>query len=107
MKKEEIDKIIEAWKSYLLQGQLEEYELEIDNSVPMEFAAIALHLDVQTVRAAGQVEEYYEGYRQAAVDVLNIMGVEIAQDDYNKVISLFKKESDDDKQEELKKHIWG
>jgi len=107
MKKEEIDKIIEAWKSYLLQGQLEEYELEIDNSVPMEFAAIALHLDVQTVRAAGQVEEYYEGYRQAAVDVLNIMGVEIAQDDYNKVISLFKKESDEDKQEELKKHIWG
>ena len=107
MKKEEIDKIIEAWKSYLLQGQLEEYELEIDNSVPMEFAAIALHLDVQTVRAAGQVEEYYEGYRQAAVDVLNIMGVEIAQDDYKKVISLFKKESDDDKQEELKKHIWG
>ena len=107
MKKEEIDKIIEAWKGYLLQGQLEEYELEIDNSVPMEFAAIALHLDVQTVRAAEQVEEYYEGYRQAAVDVLNIMGVEIAQDDYNKVISLFKKESDEDKQEELKKHIWG
>ncbi|MCC6712656.1 MAG: hypothetical protein IT344_04770 [Candidatus Dadabacteria bacterium] len=107
MRKEEIDKIIEAWKSYLLQGQLEGYELEIDKSVPMEFAAIALHLDVQTVRAAGQVEEYYEGYRQAAVDVLNIMGVEIAQDDHSKVISLFKKASDDDKQEELMKHIWG
>ncbi len=107
MKKEEIDKIIEAWKSYLLQGQLEDYELEIDKSVPMEFAAIALHLDAQTVRAAGQVEEFYEGYRQAAVDVLGIMVVEIAQDDYYKVISLFKMESDEDKQEELKKHIWG
>jgi hypothetical protein len=107
MKKEEIDKIIESWKSYLLQGQLEGYELEIDKSVPMEFAAIALHMDAQTVRAAGQVEEFYEGYRQAAVDVLNIMGVEIAQDDYHKVISLFRKESGDDKQEELKKHIWG
>ena len=107
MKKEEIDKIIEAWKSYLLQGQLEDYELEIDKSVPMEFAAIALHLDAQTVRAAGQVEEFYEGYRQAAVDVLGIMVGEIAQDDYYKVISLFKMESDEDKQEELKKHIWG
>ena len=35
------------------------------------------------------------------------MGVEIAQDDQFKVISLYKKEKHDDKQEELKKHIWG
>ena len=59
------------------------------------------------MRASGEVEEYYEGYRQAAVDVLNLIGVEIAQDDQMRVISLFRKETGDDKQEELKKHIWG
>lgn len=107
MKKEDVEKIINAWKGYLLKDQLEGYELEIDQNIPPEFAAIALHLDAQTVRAASQVEEYYEGYRQAAVDVLNLIGVEISQDDQLRVISLYKKDPEDDKQEELKKHIWG
>jgi hypothetical protein len=107
MNKEDIEKVIDAWKSHLLVGQLEGYQLEIDKNIIPEFAAIALFLDSKTVKAAGEIEEYYEGYRQAAVDVLNLMGVEIAQDDQFKVISLYKKEKDDDKQEELKKHIWG
>lgn len=107
MKKEEIEKVIQAWKNHLLVDQLEGYQLEISEDVPLEFAAIALHLDSKTVRAAGEVEEFYEGYRQAAVDVLNLIGVEIAQDDQLRVISLFRKESGNSKQEELIKHIWG
>ena len=107
MKKETIEKIIDAWKSHLLVGPLEGYQLEIADDVPEAFAALALYLDSKTVRASGEVEEFYEGYRQAAVDVLNLIGVEIAQDDQMKVISLFRKETGDDKQEELKKHIWG
>ena len=107
MNQEDIDRIIEAWKSHLLVGPLEGYQLEIADDVPEAFAALALYLDSKTVRASGEVEEFYEGYRQAAVDVLNLIGVEIAQDDQMKVISLFRKETGDDKQEELKKHIWG
>ncbi len=107
MKKEEIEKVIQAWKNHLLVDQLEGYQLEIAEDVPLEFAAIALYLDSKTVRAAGEVEEFYEGYRQAAVDVLNLIGVEIAQDDQLRVISLFRKVSGDSKQEELIKHIWG
>lgn len=107
MTKEEIEKIINAWKSHLLTGQLEDYELEISDELPQEFAAIALYLDSRTVKASGEIEEYYEGYRSAALDVLNLIGVEMAQDDHNKVISLYKKEPEDDKEEELKKHIWG
>lgn len=107
MKKEEIEKVIEAWQNHLLVGHMEEYHLEIGDNVPPEFAAIALFLDSKTVRASGETEEFYEGYRQAAVDVLSLIGVEIAQDDQLKVISLFKKESGNDKQEELMKHIWG
>ena len=107
MNKEEIDKVIESWKNHLLVGPLEGYELEIDDSIPRAFAALALYLDSKTVKASGEIEEYYEGYRQAAVDVLNLIGVEISQDDQMKVISLYKKESNESKQEELKKHIWG
>jgi len=108
MKQESIDKIIDAWKSHLLTGELEDYQLEIDEKVPIEFAAIALHLDSRTVKAAGKKEEYYEGYRDAAVGVLNILQIKIFQDDQLKVISLLYEEpDDDDKQEELKKHIWG
>ena len=84
-----------------------DYQLEIDEKVPIKFAAIALHLDSRTVKAAGKKEEYYEGYRDAAVGVLNLLQIEIVQDDQLKVISLLYKESDDDKQEELKQHIWG
>ena len=107
MKQESIDKIINAWKSHLLADELEDYQLEIDEKVSIKFAAIALHLDSRTVKAAGKKEEYYEGYRDAAVGVLNLLQIEIVQDDQLKVISLLYKESDDDKQEELKQHIWG
>jgi hypothetical protein len=107
MKKEDIERVIQAWKNHLLVGHMEGYHLEIADDVPPEFAAIALFLDSKTVRASGEVEEFYEGYRQAAVDILNLIGVEISQDDQMRVISLFRKESGEDKQEELKRHIWG
>ena len=74
MKKEDIDKVIDAWKNHLLVGPLEGYQLEISDDVPEAFAAVALYLDSKTVRASGEVEEFYEGYRQAAVDVLNLIG---------------------------------
>ena len=107
MKKEIVDRIIDSWKSFLLQGDLEDYQLEIDERVPIKFAAVALHLDLRTVKASTKEEEYYEGYKDAAVEVLNLLQIEIAQDDQLKVISLYLKEVADDKQEELKQHIWG
>lgn len=107
MKEETIDKIINAWKNHLFQGEMQDYQLEIDDNVPIEFAAIALHLDSRTIKASGKEEEYYEGFRDAALEILNLIQVEIAQDDQLKVISLYHKETDDDKQEELAQHIWG
>lgn len=107
MKEETIEKIITAWKNHLFQGEMQEYELEIDENVPIEFAAIALHLDSRTIKASGKEEEYYEGFRDAALEILNLIQVEIAQDDQLKVVTLYHKETDDGKQEELAQHIWG
>ena len=107
MKQETIDRVINAWKSHLFQGELQDYQLEIDDNVPLAFAAIALHLDARTIKASGKEEEYYEGFREAAIEVLSLIEVEIAQDDQLKVISLYHKESDNGKQDELAQHIWG
>jgi hypothetical protein len=107
MKEESIDRIINAWKSHLLQGELSDYQLEIDEKIPTEFAAIALHLDSRTVKASGKEEAYYGGFRDAAIEVLTLLQVEIVQDDQFKVISLVHRDMEDDKQEELAQHIWG
>lgn len=107
MKQQNVDRVIDAWKSHLLQGELQDYQLEIDENVPIKFAALALHLDSRTVKASGKEEDYYEGFRDAAVEVLTLIEIEIVQDDQMKVISLLHRPAEDDKQEELKQHIWG
>lgn len=107
MKQEIIDRVIKAWKNHLFQGEMQDYQLEIDENVPPAFAAIALHLDSRTIKASGKEEEYYEGFRDAAIEILSLIEVEIAQDDQLKVVSLYHKENQDDKQEELAQHIWG
>ncbi|HXG31069.1 MAG TPA: hypothetical protein VNK81_05440 [Thermodesulfobacteriota bacterium] len=107
MRVEEFEKIVEMWSNHILVDALHGYRLEIDEDVPREFAAIALYLDSATVRAAGEVLEYYNGYRQAASDILNLIGVEMVQDDEMRMIQIKRKAIQEDKQETLKKYIWG
>ncbi|HWP91251.1 MAG TPA: hypothetical protein VNN20_03500 [Thermodesulfobacteriota bacterium] len=106
MRVEEFDRIVEMWKNHLLVDALEGYSLEIDEDVPREFAAIALFLDSTTVRAAGEVVDYYEGYKRAATDILSLIGVEMVQDDHMKLIQVKRSFVKEDKQELLKKYIW-
>lgn len=106
MRIEDFDKILEMWERHILVEALEDYSLEIESDVPKEFAAIALYLDSLTVRAAGEIQEYYEGYKQAATDVLNFMGVELVEDHDMKTIHVKRITSEEDKQEVLKKLIW-
>ncbi|HEX3036440.1 MAG TPA: hypothetical protein VHT73_15190 [Thermodesulfobacteriota bacterium] len=107
METEEFERIVETWRNYILVDALEGYQLEIDEDVPKEFAAIALYLDSATVRKAGDLEDFYQGYKQAATDVLNLIGVEMVQDDMMKVILIKRKISEEVKQEKLKEYIWG
>lgn len=107
MKVEELEKIVEMWKSHILVEVLGGYSLEIEEDVPKEFAAIALYLDSSTVRAAGESTEYYDGYRKASADILSLIGVEMIQDDEMKTIYIRRKAVEEDKQEILKQYIWG
>ncbi len=106
MRIEDFNKILEMWERHILVETLEDYSLEIESDVPKEFAAIALYLDSSTVRAAGEIQEYYEGYKQAATDILNFMGVELVEDHEMKTIHIKRIASEEDKQELLKKLIW-
>lgn len=107
MKIEDYEKVVEYWSRYILSGPLNDYKLEIDSELEEHFVAIALFLDTKTVRASGETEEFYEGYRQAATDILNFIGLELGQDDEKKVVTIYKSTSPADLQEELKQHIWG
>lgn len=107
MRVDEFDKVIEKWKNYILRGPLEGYTLEVDPDISNDIAGIALYLDHQTVRASGEIEEFYEGYRKAATDILEFIGVHLEQDDQNKIIRIAVSPNNSALQEELKKHIWG
>ena len=107
MTSEQYEKVVDQWKQYIFRGPLEDYSLEIDPSISNDIAAIALYLDQKTVKASGEVEEYYEGYRTAASDILQLVGVCLEQDDENKVVKVSVSPYDSSLQEELQKHIWG
>lgn len=107
MKVEDFENIVEAWKNHILVDALWGYSLEVDEDVPREFAAIALYLDSRTVRAAGETTEFYDGYRKASIDILELIGVEMVQDDEMKTIHIKRKVVEEDKQETLKHYIWG
>ena len=102
-----LDSVIEMYTNHLCRGDLEGFRVEIDPEVNDQLAAIALYLDSKTVRASGEIEEFYEGYRRAAFDVLSFIGVEFFEDRENKLIRINKSKYDAELQEELKKNIWG
>ena len=102
-----LDAVIEMYTNHLLQGELEGFRIEISPEITDELAAIALYLDSKTVRASGEIEEVYEGYKRAAFDVLSFMGVEFFEDKENKLIRIMKSNYDSDLQEQLKENIWG
>lgn len=107
MRVDEYDKVFEKWSDYILRGPLEGYTLEIDPDISKVLASIALFLDMQTVRASGDVEDFYEGYRKASTDILEFIGVHLTQDDEMKVIRINVSANNADLQEQLKQHIWG
>ena len=107
MRVDEFEKVIENWRSYILRGPLEDYTLEVDPAISDELAALALFLDIQTVRASGEVEEFYEGYRKASTDILEFIGVYLAQDDEMKIVRIDASSNKAELQEQLKQHIWG
>jgi len=107
MRVDEFDKVVDQWKNYIFRGPLEEYSLEIDPDISKDIAAIALYLDQKTVKASGEIEEFYDGYRSAANDILELIGVCLEQDDENKVVKVAIAPNNSSLQEELQKHIWG
>ena len=107
MTDEQFEKAVGKWKSFILNGPLTEYSLDIAPEISKEFAAVALFLDMQTVRASGNDEKFYEGYREASSDLLKFMGIEMFQDDERKRIALVPSSRDPEAQARLARSMWG
>jgi len=107
MRIEHPDEIVNKWKDIIIDGDLQDYTLKIDDDVNKDFGNLALFLDYMTVKASGHVMDYYDGYKQAASDILSLIGIYIVQDDEKKIINLKYQAPDNDIQEMLKKNIWG
>ena len=107
MNEEQFKKAVDKWKKFILNGPLAGYSLEIDPKIPKEFAAVALFLDIQTVRASGNDEKFYGGYREASSDLLKFMGVDMFQDDKSKKIALVPSSVDPEAQAKLARSMWG
>ncbi|QMU56599.1 MAG: hypothetical protein GKS04_05640 [Candidatus Mycalebacterium zealandia] len=107
MTEEQFNKAVEKWKNFILKGPLAEYTLEIDPKILKEFAAVALFLDIQTIRASGNEEKFYEGYREASSDILKFMGIEMFQDDNKKKIALVPSSYDPEARTRLARSMWG
>ncbi len=104
---EKSEEVIENWKNQILVGPLEDFELEIGEDVPREHAVIALFLDLSTVKAAGNTQEFYDGYSKAAQDLLRFLGIELFQDDTQKKVYIQRSRAFQETQERLKEFIWG
>lgn len=107
MRIEKYDEILGKWTDSICSGDLEGYNVTIDDDVKKDYAGIAMFLDYMTVKASGHVMDYYEGYKQAASDILGLIGIYLVQDDQKKIINIKYQPPDDDMQERLKEHIWG
>lgn len=107
MRIEKYDEIEEKWSDTICSGDLEGYKVTIDDDVKKDYARIAMFLDYMTVKASGHVMDYYDGYKQAASDILGLIGIYMIQDDERKIINIKYQAPDDDVQERLKEHIWG
>jgi hypothetical protein len=107
MRIEKYDELEQKWIESICSGDLEGYTLKIDDDVKKQYAGIAMFLDYMTVKASGHVMDYYDGYKQAASDILGLIGIYMVQDDEKKIINIKYQSPDDDTQERLKEHIWG
>ncbi len=107
MTEEQFNKAVDKWKNFMLRGPLAEYTLEIDTKIAREFVAVALFLDIQTVRASGEDEKFYEGFREASSGILKFMGVEMFQDDEQKKIALVSSSQDPEARARLARAMWG
>ena len=107
MRVEQLDKVIEMWSKHVLTGTMEGYKIEIEDNVKEDFASITLYMDFKTCRASGEVEEFYEGYKRASIDLLGFLGVEISQDDVAQIIRIAKSQNDPEAYGKLLENVWG
>ena len=101
------DEIFEEWRKVYLTGDYEDWSVVIEEGINKDFAAIALFLDNKTAKASGESTDYYDGFKKAALQVLDLLEILITEEPEEKIIRITKKESTRVRDQKLAKEIWG
>ena len=64
-------------------------------------------LDNKTAKASGESTDYYEGFKKASLQVLDLLEILIAEEPEQKIIKITSKESTRVRDQKLAKEIWG
>ena len=99
--------ILAEWSKVYLVGDYSDWSLDIDPSIDLDFATIALFLDYRTAKASGETTDVYEGFKKASLLVLDLLEIQITEEPEAKLIKFIKKESSRIKDKKLAKEIWG
>jgi|TARA_Y100000287_G_C14046627_1_gene269055 hypothetical protein len=101
------DEILAEWSKVYLVGDYSDWKIQIDEDINKDFAAIALFLDNKTAKASGESTEFYEGFKKASFQVLDLLEILIAEEPEEKIIKITSKESTRIRDQKLAKEIWG
>ena len=74
------DEILAEWSKVYLIGDYADWKIEIDDNINKDHAAIALFLDNKTAKASGESTDYYEGFKKATLQVLDLHEILIAEE---------------------------
>ena len=91
----------DSWSSFLGVSGF------VKDSTVAFFAAIALFLDNKTAKASGESTDYYDGFKKASLQVLDLLEILITEEPEEKIIRITKKESTRVRDQKLAKEIWG
>ena len=101
------DEILAEWSKVYLVGDYADWKIEIDDNINKDHAAIALFLDNKTAKASGESTDFYEGFKKASLQVLDLLEILIAEEPEQKIIKITSKESTRVRDQKLAKEIWG
>ena len=99
--------ILAEWSKIYLVGDFSDWSIDIDLSINLDFATIALFLDYRTAKASGETTDVYGGFKKASLLVLDLLEIQIIEEPEAKTIRLVKKESSRIKDKKLAEEIWG
>lgn len=104
---DDYEEVLSLWERKTLVGPLEEFKLEVDESIPKDHIALALYLDYSSSKTSGEANDALDGYTKLALELLHFLKITMHQDNKTKTIIIKASTEYHDTQDKLKEFMWG